>query len=229
MYCIKCGTKLNPEDKFCIKCGTRVKPVIGKQETSDRQTPAPRRQDDAVTSLVTRFMKDQDPEAFEKIYQAESSKVFARARMMLGNDADAQDILQDVFLSVYTKIGGLKNAGAFEGWLMTLTRNASLNQLSKSGRMTQFAVAEDGTSYQEEELENPYVDFKPESSMEQKELAENLKQIMDTLPAIQSICLQMREYDGLSYQEIADELSIPLSQVKNNIFHDMSFFNLPKS
>ncbi len=218
MYCIKCGTKLNPEDKFCFKCGTRVEPVISKPKTSEQQAQVHRRQDDTITALVTRFMKDQDPDAFEKIYQAESSKVFARARMMMGNDADAQDTLQDVFLSVYTKIGGLKNAGAFEGWLMTLTRNACLNQLNKNGRVTQFAVAEDGTSYQEE-LENPYVDFQPETTMEQNELAENLKQIMDTLPAVQSICLQMREYDGLSYQEIADELSIPLSQVKNNIFH----------
>ncbi len=241
MYCIKCGTKLNPEDKFCYKCGTKVVPVTvpvpgneseqvvtkveevkadtGKPETSDRQALPLRRQDDTVTSLVAKFMQDQDPEAFEKIYQTESAKVYARARMMMGKDADAQDILQDVFLSVYTKIAGLKSPGAFEGWLMTLTRNACLNQLHKNGRVTQFAIAEDGTSYQEEELENPYLDFQPETTMEQKELAENLKQIMDTLPATQSICLQMREYDGLSYQEIADELSIPLSQVKNNIFH----------
>ncbi len=221
-FCNKCGSPIQESDVFCAKCGNRLPHMPLSRETeikdsdNDRTTEQ-RKQDPEITDLAEQFIQG-DSAAYEQLYQKEASKVYARARLMLQDEYRAEDITQDVFLTVYTKISQLNKAGAFEGWLMTLTRNACINLMKKENRLTSFAVDEEGESV-EEELENPYMDFQPERSMEQRELELNLKEIFALIPESQSICLQMKEYDGLSYQQIAEALQISLSQVKNNIFH----------
>jgi len=173
-----------------------------------------------ITELVQR-MQNGDEEAFEDIFRLEYAKVFARVKSnMIGFDqSTVEDVTQDVFIKVYEKISTLENPEAFEAWIMRIARNTAINEIEKSKKITLFPmVSEEENITQEDLLENEYLEFKPEENLSQKEIEENLFDILSSLPSHLSLCLQMKEYDNMSYQDIADELGITLSVVKNNIF-----------
>ncbi|MCR5283907.1 MAG: sigma-70 family RNA polymerase sigma factor [Lachnospiraceae bacterium] len=224
MKCVKCGADLLAEDRFCYKCGTKVvletkEEKAAKREVvseSDRKAAFELGQQERVTKLVREFRTKRDMDSFEMLYQMEASDVFARAWMMLNSDADSKAVMQQVFGKVYTNIGQLKDDDGFERWLMSMTRRMCFGRLGDISRADE-AFLHNEAICDERELEDSFVEFWPKNPMDQKEVAETLYKIMDTLPLAQRVCLQMREYDGLSYQEIADETGLPMSSVKNSV------------
>ena len=234
MKCVKCGAELLPEDRYCFKCGVKVtvdkaeeKPAASKPAASkpaseavseaDRKAAFELGQQDRVTKLVRDFKTKRDMDSFEMLYQMEASDVFARARMILNSDADAKEVMQRVFCEVFAKIGQLKDVEGFESWLMAMTRRIAFDRLGAIDRSGEVLLQNEAIC-DAKELEDSFVVFWPEKVMDQKEVARKLYMIMDVLPMSQRICLQMREYDGLSYQDIATETRIPIVQVKNNVF-----------
>ena len=160
--------------------------------------------------------------AYEYIFKEEYAKVYSRIKMNIHfrSEKDIEDVVQDTFLKAYEKIDTLKDVNCFESWLMMIAINTAKNEVIKQNRSIFFEEIPDMDGVTEEDfLENTYMDFQPERAMTQKELKETLMDILSQIPPQQSMCLQMKEYDGLSYQEIADTLQIPLSSVKNNIFY----------
>ena len=174
-----------------------------------------------LKSNVISFMNG-DKSAYEYIFKEEYAKVYSRIKVNIryNNEKDIEDVVQVAFMKVYEKIDTLKDVNNFESWLMTIAINTAKNEVIKQNRTLFFEEIPDmDGATQEDFLENTYMDFQPEQVMIQKELEENLVDILSQIPPQQSMCLQMKEYDGLSYQEIADTLEIPLSSVKNNIFY----------
>ncbi len=273
MYCVRCGTELEQEDRFCYKCGAKVEFIESDEENTEQiesdgnevlqpeveqagelieertEANAEETIDETIDEMSEEITEDQleeivlpsdmeplfvqeqqqriaqfadayqskkDPGAYEMLFQMEASNVFTRARLMMNRDEDAEDIMYQVFSDVRTRIDELSDVSVFEEWLMKLTRSACLEQLKKSNRIALFSVSDKGIMV-EEAPEAFYPDFRPILSMGTDELAANLQGILNSLPESHNICLQMREYDGLSYKDIADELQIPLRQVKNNI------------
>lgn len=162
-----------------------------------------------------------DSTAFESIFKLEYTKVYARIKVnMTGfDDSDIEDVTQDVFIKAYEKMHTLENPDAFEEWLMRIARNTAINEMEKRKKIVFFqTISDEEDITQEDLLESSYVEFQPEEQMSRKEIEDNLIDILNTIPPHMSLCLQMKEYDDMSYQEIADELGISLSSVKNNIF-----------
>ncbi len=170
---------------------------------------------------VKSFMNG-DLSAYEHIYKEEYAKVYARVKLNIrfNSEKDIEDVVQDTFIKAYEKIDTLKDVNNFESWLMMIAINTAKNEIIKRNKTTFFEEIPNMEGItQEDLLENTYSEFQPEREMARKELEENLMDILSQIPPQQSMCLQMKEYDGLSYQEIADTLEIPLSSVKNNIFY----------
>lgn len=137
-------------------------------------------------------------------------KLFRFALRLLGNEEDAKDIIQDAFMKVWhnkEKMGELQN---LEAWCMRITRNLALDKLkSKKYRVTDQIdrAHEVPASHQQT----------PHQRSEQSDLMRRVHGLIHALPEKYKTILQLRDIDGLSYQEIADVLDIEMSEVKVNL------------
>lgn len=160
-------------------------------------------------------MTDAEPfEAFVRRYQ---DMVFGTAVRLLGNETDAEDAAQTVFLRAfqhYAEIAGNPAAGA---WLKTTTRNICLNHLTRyRARWSFFSEldAPDGRPRYEDALESRVARA---LESEHADRAERLEHAVRSLPDHQRVPLVLFHFDELSYEQIAQTLGVSLGKVKTDI------------
>lgn len=154
--------------------------------------------------------------AFEKLVSLYSKKIYNYCYRMAGNKEDAEDILQDVFVKAYRSLNGFRRNSQFSTWLYRIAYNACIDHhrkkrivtvpvlgIDEQGRQLIAEIASDGPSLEEEVLSN------------ERKLAVQ-KAIGQLRPEYRTVIL-LREIDGLSYDEIAGVLNIPLGTVKSYI------------
>src|SRR5947208_1806064 len=97
-------------------------------------------------ALVARC-RDGDLGAFEELYQAHAGRLYSLAFRMLGNAADAEDLLQEIFLSAHRKLDGFRGEAALGTWLYRLAMNQILDYVrSRAGRASQLTDGLDDAS-----------------------------------------------------------------------------------
>ena len=97
-----------------------------------------------------RLAQQGDPEAQTALYEAMYKRVYYLAFRMTRSAEDAEDAVQEAFLSAFRALPNLADPNAFEGWLFQITANKCRNVLSKSGRYTQLPEDEDGNTMLDE-------------------------------------------------------------------------------
>ena len=155
-------------------------------------------------------------EAFMKNYQ---NLVFTTAMRLLANQAEAEDISQEVFLKAYQRFAELSGSPTVGGWLKTVTTNMCLNHLSRyRARWSFFSDLFHRTSDDEEheiEFEAPE---NIEDDLARTDRQQLVEQPLQRLPATQIVPLVLYHLEGLKYEEIAAKLKISLGKVKTDIF-----------
>ena len=145
--------------------------------------------------------------------------VFSTAMRLVANQAEAQDIAQDVFLKAYERFAELHESPTAGGWLKTVAANLSLNHLSRYRARWRFFSELFGPRDGEEESE---VEFAAPDSVEDKLAAadrrELVEQALHKLPPAQRLPLVLYHMEGLQYDEIAVKLGVSLGKVKTDIF-----------
>lgn len=148
-------------------------------------------------------------EAFKKDILPIKNKLYRVALRITGNPAEAEDVVQEVFIKVWELRERLDEVNNIEAWCMQLTKNKSIDK-----RRLRFN--------QSEELNTAYGlssgNHTPDRQAELNDAVGQVRQLMGQLPENQKIAMQMRDIEGLSYQEIGEALDMPLQQVKTNIF-----------
>ena len=166
----------------------------------DRTTPKHPPQDLIRRSLLG------DQSAFEEIFQEYKNLVYKTAYLMLGNNEDAEDILQAVFIQVYKSLGSYDpTKGAFTTWLHRITVNACLNwQRKQKFKLLSFSKQFEART------------AKPSPEVQ---VIENLalRQALEELSIKLRAVIVLRYYWSLSYKEIAETLQIPLGTVKSRL------------
>jgi RNA polymerase sigma-70 factor, ECF subfamily len=152
--------------------------------------------------------------------RAYQDMVFSTAARLAGNDAQAQDIAQEVFLRAYEHFSDLRTSVTAGGWLKTVTTNLSLNYLNRYRKRWRLfsemrpATAEDSDDVAEIEWEVPDT-LMSDLSAEQRSVV--VEQALRRLPDHQRLPLVLYHFEDLSYQEIAAKLNISLTKVKTDI------------
>jgi len=145
--------------------------------------------------------------------------VFSTAVRLTGNDAQAEDIAQDVFIKAFERFGELRDNPSAGGWLKTVTTNLTLNYLSRYRRRWRFFSE---LRQESDSEEAPEVDFPLPDTLLADVDADRRAGLIETalraLPERQRLPLVLFHFEELSYEEIAQRLQVSLAKVKTDIF-----------
>ena len=154
--------------------------------------------------------------AFEVLVVKYQRRVAATVRRLVFDDRIAEELTQEVFLSVFVALASFRPDGDFAAWLFTIARNAARSYL----RSAQNRQDDRPMQSLDEAGDNDRFGVAP--SPEEEAMAQQLFKRIDAevaaLPAVQRRALLMREIDGLDYKAIAAALEQPVNTVKSHIY-----------
>src|SRR5690349_1723727 len=144
-----------------------------------------------------------EPIAFEGFMRAYQNMVFSTAARLLGNDAEAEDIAQEVFLKAYERFAELSQSPTVGGWLKTVTRNLCLNHLTRyRARWRFFSEMLSHDDSRDVTLDIPAPDTMT-SKVDEADYRRLLEQALQKLPSAQRVPLVLFHFENLTYEEIA--------------------------
>ena len=158
--------------------------------------------DDAI---LVQAAQSGDIDAFEAIVRRHQAAVYRVALRMLGSRADAQDVTQDTFVRAWRSLGKFRSDSAVNTWLYRIVTRRCLD----------VVATRRPTEYLDEELQTSGGD--PSASAEQREQLQVVTRAIANLPAEQRAALVLREFEALSYQEVADVLGTTVPAIKGRI------------
>jgi RNA polymerase sigma-70 factor (ECF subfamily) len=161
-------------------------------------------------ALIDAFQSG-DEFAFVSLYNRYKAPVYGFCVKMLGDKTLAQDVLQETFLRVYENRERLIKTSSFKSWVFTIARNQCLNQLRRSKRQVSL---EDDTHRQAA----PPVPHGQVAHLEKSEQVQLVNYFLDQLKDDYREVIILREYQNLSYAEIAAVTRSTLSAVKSRLF-----------
>ena len=126
------------------------------------------------------------------------------------NKAESEDIVQDTLIKVWNRREDWDKIDSIEAFSLTVCRNLALDSLKKAGKHVR--------SLDNNAAESPDTARDPAEKMAQKDRIELVKKLIAQLPERQRSCLQLRDFEGKPYKEIAQILQMTEEQVKINIF-----------
>ena len=169
----------------------------------------------ALALLVERAAAG-DKAAFEQIMIHSQQRVMAMSWRILGNEADARDASQEVFLRVYKYLGSFKQDQDFFAWVYRITVNVCRDMLKKhrheSERFGPFAA-----DLSEEVLEIPFEQVDAEQTLIQAQRRELIARAIATLPFKERASIVLRDVEGLSTDEVARVLKSSSTTVRSQI------------
>jgi RNA polymerase sigma-70 factor (ECF subfamily) len=151
--------------------------------------------------------------------RAYQDMVFSTAARLVGDDRQAEDIAQEVFLKAYENFGQLCTSSSAGGWLKTVARNLSLNHIFRYRRRWRLFSE---LRREDSEEDEPEVEFAlPDDVLAgvDAEVRHGLvEEALQRLPERQRLPLVLYHFEELSYEEIAQQLGVSLAKVKTDIF-----------
>lgn len=153
-----------------------------------------------------------DEFAFVSLYNRYKDAVYAFCVKMLLNKELAQDVMQDTFLRVYENRERLMNTNSFKAWLFTIARNQCLNQL----RRNNWQIPLDADMALPSHLTG--AKSTPASDLEKSEKIQLVNRFLGELKADYREVIILREYQNMTYEEIAAVTRSTLSAVKSRLF-----------
>ncbi len=162
-------------------------------------------------SLVERAQR-LDPDAFDEITDAFTARLYGFFHRMLGRQADAEDLVQEVFIRVVRTITDYRDDGRFEGWLFKIAGNLARDRIRRDRGAPQLADGQPQVRLREVADSRSDVETLDGATTRGEEL-DDLQRLLERLPAVEREVVLMRHFGGLSFQEIAEYTDSPLGTV----------------
>jgi len=159
-----------------------------------------------------------DEAACAELVAQHQRMVYQLAFHLLGNREEALDLSQEVFLRVFRTVGSFRGQSSLRTWLFRIVVNQARNRQRWWRRRRQSdQVSLDQHVVDHGELRQPGDDAAPDRVLARKQTAHRLWRALDRLPFDQRTAIVLREFDGLSYDEIAFSLGIAVGTVKSRL------------
>ena len=138
------------------------------------------------------------------------------------NPAEAEDVVQETMIKVWNRRDRWEELDSIEAFCLTICRNISLDKMKKAEnqnpRLESLRVGEWNSGTDGHDAPDHGYSSNPEEQALQRDRIALDRQLIDNVPEKQRSCMQLREFEGKSYKEIAQILGITEEQVKVNIF-----------
>ncbi len=157
-----------------------------------------------------------DPDAFGEVVRRWERRIFALAYGILGREEDARDAAQETFIAAFRNLGNFRGEAKVSSWLHRIAVNQCITRQRR-------AKVRGETSLEVETNENG-VQFaalkssSPARVVEGRERTEAVRRAVGALPPDLREVLVLKEFEELTFQEIADTLDVPLSTVKSRLY-----------
>jgi RNA polymerase sigma-70 factor (ECF subfamily) len=163
-------------------------------------------------------IKQGDTEALRSLIEAHQHRVIGTVAKMLGDESDAEDISQQVFIRVWKSAARYEPTAKFTTWLFKITRNLVFNELRRRKRhptrSLDAAAEEDGRPLQ---MADPGT--KPaDTALLDDEMQAAIQRAIDELPEVQRMAIILRRYDDIPYEDIGEILDLSVPAVKSVLF-----------
>lgn len=157
-----------------------------------------------------------DADAFRALIETHQARVVGTVAKMLGDEMDAEDIAQQVFIRVWKSAGRYHPTAKFTTWLFKITRNLVFNELRRRKRHP-------ATPLQQEEEERYFqpsdsAALSPGDSLLDAELNDAIQMAIDSLPEMQRMAIILRRYEEMPYEELGVVLGLSVPAVKSVLF-----------
>ena len=167
--------------------------------------------------LVVAFQSGDIP-AFDQLVRRWDRKIQGVVYRLVGNHDEARDLSQEAFLKAYRALGTFKQEARFSSWLYQIAINATRDRLRCRRRRTDLSLDD-----VEEKGESSLRDGAPNALdlIESRDLSRAVAVAMAALPEEQREVVILKEYEGLTFPEIAETLDVPLSTVKTRLYRGL--------
>lgn len=164
--------------------------------------------------------KTGDTESFNQLVRRWERPIFALAYRTLGREEDARDVTQETFLRAFRALPGFKGDAKFSSWLYRIALNLCRDWMRKDRRTPVVAVPE-GVDVEQLVSEHQHT-ASVEDLAARAELSRGVAKAMEYLPEEQRTAILLKEYHGLTFQEIADMTNCPLSTAKTRVYQGLT-------
>ena len=170
----------------------------------------------AVDRQLVERVKAGDKRAFDLLVKKYQHKIIGLIGRYVYDSHEAMDVAQETFIKAYRALPKFRGDSAFYTWLYRIAINTAKNHLVSRGRRP-ASVDVDDAQYFEGDSELKDVDT-PENCLYRDELESVIKNTLNKLPEDLRMALTLREFDGMSYEDIAGVMECPVGTVRSRIF-----------
>ncbi|MGB2129860.1 MAG: RNA polymerase sigma factor RpoE [Marinobacterium sp.] len=172
----------------------------------------------AIDQRLVERVQAGDKRAFDLLVKQYQHKIIGLIGRYVYDSHEAMDIAQEAFIKAYRALPGFRGDSAFYTWLYRIAINTAKNHLVSRGRRPpDVDVDVDDAQYLGAESQLRDLDT-PESSLYRDELEKVVRDTLDRLPEDLRVALTLREFDGMSYEDIANVMGCPVGTVRSRIF-----------
>jgi RNA polymerase sigma-70 factor (ECF subfamily) len=169
--------------------------------------------------LVARSIRG-DAESFNQLILRWERPIYALAYRTIGREEDARDVCQETFLRAFRALPGFRGQSKFSSWLYRIALNLC-RDWARRERRTPVAQPPENVDLMDLAVAN-----EPSESIEdlvaRRDLMRTVEAVMADLPEEQRTAIILKEYHGLTFQEIADLVGCPLSTVKTRLYQGLT-------
>ena len=169
--------------------------------------------------LVTRSQGG-DVDSFNQLILRWERPIYALAYRVLGREEDARDVSQEAFLRAYRALPGFKGEAKFSSWLYRIALNLCRDWMRKQRRAPVQQMPEGMDPVEMAGEAGPVESV--EDLVARKELSQIVGEAMTLLPDEQRTAIILKEYHGMTFQEIAELQGVPLSTVKTRLYQGLT-------
>jgi RNA polymerase sigma-70 factor (ECF subfamily) len=174
-------------------------------------------EEDVDAELVQRVQRG-DKKAFDVLVSRYQYKITQLVSRYIKDPHEALDVAQESFIKAYRALPGFRGESAFYTWLYRITINTAKNHIATRARRPSDGEIDVEEAEQFESGSRLRNQETPEGLLMTEELANVIQKALNDLPDELRTAITLREFDGLSYDEIAEVMSCPVGTVRSRIF-----------